>query len=994
MTSIHFDPAQFVSPSEPEPRDQLIVNGRYYLPPLDDPTGKRRSLQRVTNFIKQLSDRSGLETWKLRSTVIGLARDERRYDLACSINPNSPRGKQDLDKLVEECIDLAQAGPSGGNITGTALHNLTDDVVGSYPIRVRDKWVPKLENYFAALHDKGLRVVPGLQERLVVSERYGTCGRLDDVYEDPFGTLRVGDRKSQKEFQTWWEIGAQLALYQGSDAMWNEDECRWEEMPKLADDFCHVAWMPLNHPAAQKGGSVDTVTIYDLPLEGPREVLEWCLRVRTLRTQARQWGCERGDLDDFARIARDIRDAESRDDLRKLAPILVGATGTHMLTEMAAKRWEALAEAEAPEPVSVDIEQAAFVGIPKATPAGQQALAMMQASVEHVRAMTPADVHEMLNPDDFECRFDGKRVSEHPINIPGHYHCISPQPRWIAPAPVVVAPQALTEVAPGIAVMHSDTGNVPMSVEAHHEFGRDQATLKITGTTDAVIEAGHRIFDPALFVSPAQDATFPGEGDGGGSSGPVPPAGGADLAGPALAGAAEVQRKPQDWLHHLQIEDPIPVDPDGVWCKPMSLKVFRSIYGAGLGLAAAGEDDGSEGSAEHLRQVVERAHDLDAVPLKVVKEVATRAANSKSSRGRVRLLNDVEEKKYAAHREALLPALLRQWLSADGQLAQLDDVNGMVANTGGASRAAMLANKAGSISLSEYLATKEEPKGGEATANAVRAWESQHAPDREAPNVQRAQRYEETKQGEVLETPALTQLIQEVREEDARAAASTDHTVDPALSDADRALLPTMAIGLTQAAREFVDNLSERAGKVQLNEAGRRLKYLDENDGVPLPDGTLAGDRERILPGTVNQVRQKYLSINSGPQAGKHSLARLVELAKEARDGAERAQVFRAITSYHKWTGEIAAEINQHYLDNGYATEDFDQYFEQQQIASSALPADPDDPDTVEDAIQLLEGAKTMPELQAMWTSLGSLPFFHDARLQEALMARFAKVKA
>jgi hypothetical protein len=120
----------------------------------------------------------------------------------------------------------------------------------------------------------------------------------------------------------------------------------------------------------------------------------------------------------------------------------------------------------------------------------------------------------------------------------------------------------------------------------------------------------------------------------------------------------------------------------------------------------------------------------------------------------------------------------------------------------------------------------------------------------------------------------------------------------------------------------------------------------------------------------------------------------LVELAKDARNGAERAKVFHEITRRKAWTGEIAAEINQHYLDNGYAMEDFDPYFEAIAIEGSALPLDPDDPGTAEDAIALLDGANTMAELQAMWTELGGKPYFHEPKLQEALMARFAKVKA
>lgn len=937
MTSIHFDPALFESPAEREPAEQLIVNGRYYLPPLGDPTGKRRSLQRVTNFIKQLSDTAGLEKWKLRSTVTGLAIREDFYDLACSIDPNTPRGKQELDELVERCIDASKAHQgSGGNETGTALHNLTDNV-GHQPTRVRPKWAPKVENYRAALHAKGLRAVPGLSERLVVSERYGTCGRLDDVYEDPFGTLRVGDRKSQKEFYTWWEIGAQLALYQGSDAMWNEQTASWEDMPKLADDFAHVAWMPLSHPDAKKGGDVDAVTIYDLPLEGPREVLEWCARVRTLRTQARRWGAERVDLDEFARIARDIRDAESQDDLRKMInafPALsIEGDPLHI---MAVRRWEAL------QPAPNEVLSPNTIARQAAIP----------------REMTQPQIEDVL-------RRQLEEISS----------------TWAA---VHVAPHVLTEVAPGVAVVHERPGSL--------------------------------VFDPALFVAPAQDATFPdgepgcaahGHPEPGCEGSEVPGAGGTDLAGPSLIDfTCRYEGKPASahpinipgYFHCVSPEPrPAPMSaqareelhtPD-VWAAEWGMRIVspdgwsaQSTLGALDFATPIGRDEfGARMRQSRCQQIVllheaakqlthpvatakfthskhenatvielplpddeevrlqeiERRQSspivptstddretaieaLDSVPIKIVREVCARANNSKSSRGRVRLLNDVEDKKYAAHGVELLPALLREWLIIDGLNGEPGfnkDGVPRVANTGGSSREPMDARQAGRISLSEYLATKEAPK------SVVVTEEAETAPS-------------------------------EVRGDDA--------------------VIPE----------------GESSWLTQMRE---REEFLQANDDAPLADGTLAGDRERIMPGATHQVRQKYLSVSEGPNAGKHSIARLIELAKEARDGAERAQVFHEFARRKAMTGAIAAEINQHYLDNGYATEDFDPYFEAQQIDSSPVPPDPDDPDSAEDAIMILESIASRDQLALAWTAFSAQPWFSDQRLQEALMSKMVSVK-
>lgn len=822
MTSIYFDPAQFEAPSEREPAEQLIVNGRYYLPPLDDPTGKRRSLQRVTNFIKQLSETAGLERWKLRMTVIGLARDERRYDLATSIDPDTERGKRELDELIEECIDLAQAGPSGGNITGTALHNYTDDRPGEYPIRVRDKWVPLVENYQRALRDAGLRAVPGLSERLVVSERYGTCGRLDDVYEDPFGVLRVGDRKSQKEFRTWWEIGAQLALYQGSDAMWNETECRWEDMPDLADDYAHVAWMPLKHPSERDG-----VTIYDIPLEGPREILEWCQRVRTLRTEARKWGRER-QLDEFARIARDIRDAETHEDLRAInAGIVSSLTGwPDELRLMAAKRWEEIAAQPRPEP-ALSTHNLADQAPPTPLNDGVR--------VTHVSAPAPPAGHA----DDFECRFDGRLASQHPVDIPGRFHCITPERR-----PVEQLATALAQ---------------PTAEGFEQEWQRFAA----------------------MFVSPAQDATFPADGDGGRPGGEVPAAGGTELVRPALSSVVTV---PQEML------EATPADfVNGV--------VRHELEQAPI----IGE---TSVTFDHDAC----AQPLDAVPIKILKEIVTRAHNSQSSRGRVRLLNDLG-KKYEKYEDALLPALLAEWLAIDGGPEWDTKLGELVKNTGGSTRRAAEKNDAGPVTLTQFLATKGEG--------------------------------------------AL--------------ASATEGGAAPAQGD----------------------------DEVQLKDSA------DISNAIVIPS----------LAHLAQEVRKPYAGLADGPNAGKHSIARLVELAKDARNGAERAKVFHEVTRRGAWTGAIAEEINEHYRAHGYATVDFGPYFEAKALPDGAMlaatpaPADWHDPNpdwvdgpdwlstSPEEAVRMLDGATDMAAFNDVWQRLSTAPCWTDQSVQEALMRNMIRVK-
>lgn len=902
MSSIFTDPSIFKSPGDTSGERQLIVNGRYVLPPIGDATGKPRSLQRVTNFIKQISDTAGLEKWKLRSAIIGLASREDLYDLTCSIDPNHERGMYEIDKIVERCIDAAKAyRPSGGNETGTALHNYTDNV-GHSPIRVREKWAPKVENYRRALHEQGLRAVPGLSERLVVSERYGTCGRLDDIYEDPFGAKRVGDRKSQKEFQTWFEIAAQLALYNDSDAMWNEQTHDWEAMPRLAGDYGIVAWMPVTAP----GADPNAVVLYELPLDPARELLREIALVRDLRRGARSWGKAMPSLDDFARTARDIRDAESHDDLRKIHAERAGVLNAELLA-MAGRRWEELAAA--PEPPLVPY------------------------AVANRGTVSLADLGIAAN---------GSGVAQH----------LSDDPTTRA-----LQYAAADAVAPA--------ASIRVELRNDHAFGSDQAQLVVTGPKEdlAQITEDWRRF-AALFESP--DASFP-DSDGAGVA--ELPAQGA-VAG-AVAESAEILRTPVEWLHHLGLDISIPADPEDTWRRPMTQEQFKFCYQQGHGVVPAqahpvattpythskhagatvvelpdlltpdhwaaelgitvlqpagwrganGRDWGTPISREEF---IERArasvcqgnvltlHEpdqgaaptLDSVPVKIVREVATRAANSASSRGRVRLLNDLE-KKYEAHKQALLPALLAEWLAIDGGPVAGETY---IDNTAGAKRKPMEASDAGPVTLSQYLASKGE--GG----------------------------------------PALDEVAQVVAE-------------------------------------------------VNVTANDKALERLADQE-----------------------IRRQY----EGIEPDKHSVLRLVELATEAANGAERAKVFHEITRRGAWTGAIAEEINAAYRRRAVPEVDFSGYFQATALPDTTVVETPFSPlehgqgvtidqlDTMmtnghkpdwidgpnwlqtspDEAIQMLNSCMKLSELHTRWEQLAKLPCWSDPRVQETAFALLGKLKA
>lgn len=818
--------------------EQLIVNGRYSLPPIDDPTGKRRSLQRVTNFVKQISDTEYLNKWKLRQVVLGLALREDLYDKACSLDPMQ---KGDTDQLVEQAIEAAKSHGSfvsGGNETGTALHNYTDNL-GHTPARIRPKWAPKVENYHRALHEHGLRVVPGLSERLVISERYGTCGRLDDVYEDPWGNWFVADRKSQKDFYTWFEIGAQLALYQCSDAMWNEAECRFEDMPKLSPDYAFVAWMPLVHP----GPDPEAVTLYDLPLEGPRKLLDEILLVRTLRTEARRWATPMESLSLIERIARDIRDAESFADLTRIAranPAL-NIEGDP-LNRMAAKRWAELEQAE--DGGAAQVALAPGVNVQHVS---TYAPSLQQASILSIADRRPTDYGAALMApvivDDLAALF---RAPAQDATFPVVEDERVPDDAGAAvPAPVLSEEDKRARLAMDPAYLKYAIVNLEVVTQARTPDEVPPPPPALRTTAEWCHEFGVVLLDTPSWRRDQKDP------------------------GTAISAAEFVRRAGDCPINVIDQERAVLLlrDIDKRRPHPVATAPHTNAFNHGATVVELPDVDEAElqrieaAQSSPIVPVATSQSDLDAaiealdtVPLKIVQEVCTRANNSGTSKGRVRLLNDVEEKKYAAHGVELMPALLREWLVIDGLNGEPGfnkDGVPRVANTGGAKREPMDARLKGKISLSEYLATK----------------------------------------GEEVPTKAPKK---------GRAA--------PAQGD---------------------DSTNVDAFGQPVADAPDDMKITHDPRVTSAPDP--ARDETPLV---VQSVRGTYEQIDS-----TYTINYLVELAQKAANGAERAKVFHEITARKAWEGWIAAEINQYYLDHGYATIDFDPYFEATAVPDGAIIA-------------------------------------------------------
>lgn len=302
MTS---DGDPFMTSDSPGIEEQpLITAGRYRIPELlrgfsgEPLTGgqKKGGRQRVTTLVKAIADSRALDLWHQRQLLYGIVQRPDLYDLLCATVATTP-DPADLKKALDELSPrvLAAAGADEGATLGTAFHGFTEAQDLGLMHYARAIWHGKLRNYTEGLREHGFEVHEEYVERVIVCERYNVAGTFDRLLWDTgAGLYRVGDLKTQKAFWTWLEIAAQMAAYSLADAIWDRRKQCFVEMPKVADDYAIVAWMPRVHPGAGDGASPDGVDWFQVDLERGREALELCVQVDRMRSDAKSkrqtWG--------------------------------------------------------------------------------------------------------------------------------------------------------------------------------------------------------------------------------------------------------------------------------------------------------------------------------------------------------------------------------------------------------------------------------------------------------------------------------------------------------------------------------------------------------------------------------------------------------------------------------------------------------------------------------------------------------------------------------
>lgn len=167
--------------------------------------------------------KTGIETWKRRHAVVGIA---RREDLAAMVaalpdmETDDKKNDQVTKAQLDEYIELASehAGMYLKANYGTAIHGFTaDGSIEHAPERMK-------ADIMAYRHElERLGITPVLDEVFVACDPLRAAGTFDHLYRLPDGRVVVGDKKTGDT--SFLDSGIQMAVYANSDVYdWRTDE--------------------------------------------------------------------------------------------------------------------------------------------------------------------------------------------------------------------------------------------------------------------------------------------------------------------------------------------------------------------------------------------------------------------------------------------------------------------------------------------------------------------------------------------------------------------------------------------------------------------------------------------------------------------------------------------------------------------------------------------------------------------------------------------------
>lgn len=259
---------------------------KYVVPGLDG-IRQTETFVRATSHAKTLDDSTALTDWRLRGTVLGLARNPELLD---RLNIGDIDHLSELDfgsKLSLSSVSNAAmraVGGDDGSDFGTKLHGYLQAVLeGVLTLQeVPEMLRPYLKVLFAAMRHHGLSFVQGMVERTVFIPATGMVGTLDFMAMTPDGDLVIGDLKTSSSIDFGWlAIAIQLAQYANAQMMLSWDGTRWEAMPAVSKVYALVASVPKDEPSAM-------CRIYVVDLQLGTEMMALATRVQAIHEAARR----------------------------------------------------------------------------------------------------------------------------------------------------------------------------------------------------------------------------------------------------------------------------------------------------------------------------------------------------------------------------------------------------------------------------------------------------------------------------------------------------------------------------------------------------------------------------------------------------------------------------------------------------------------------------------------------------------------------------------
>lgn len=241
---------------------------------------ERDKFTRVTTAAHSLDNGSGLDAWKMSNVVLGLKqKPELLDDIDLFDEPYLVR--RTVKNVVETACEIAGAKEAAER--GTAIHAWTE-VVDSGEATLSDvpgEFAPYVRAYQTCLHEKGIRVVPGMIERTVFNATTGWVGTCDRIYELADGTHVIGDVKTSKTTSikySYLGFSIQMATYATATHMLTEDGKEWVPMPPVGTDYAVIMHLPSNDP-----GKCTPITI---DLAAGIEAMQEAMRVMAMQKTA------------------------------------------------------------------------------------------------------------------------------------------------------------------------------------------------------------------------------------------------------------------------------------------------------------------------------------------------------------------------------------------------------------------------------------------------------------------------------------------------------------------------------------------------------------------------------------------------------------------------------------------------------------------------------------------------------------------------------------